>query len=104
MLAVGAPIQATLDPHGAYRTGRGCGASQDAMVALAVGLDRWHIEVEASQCMAQRFVLCGDTEAMQLLFKRVEVRDRLGRFATLTQKILELIHGMGITGQGSMTL
>jgi hypothetical protein len=36
---------------------------------------------------------------MQLLFKSVEVGDGLVRASTLTQKILELIHGVGITGQ-----
>jgi len=36
---------------------------------------------------------------MQLLFKRVEIRHGLARFSTLTQKVMELIHGVRITGQ-----
>jgi len=36
---------------------------------------------------------------MQLLGKRVEIRHGLVRFATLTQNVVELIHGVGISGQ-----
>jgi hypothetical protein len=54
--------------------------------------------------LAQRFALCGHKEPLQVLFKRIEVYDGLMRFATLLQKILELIHGMGITEQEVMTL
>src|SRR5215471_17921365 len=74
------------------------------MVALTVDLDRRHIEIEAGQFVAQRFALCGDKEAMQLLFKRVQVRDGRRCFAALPQKILELIHGVGLTGQERRTL
>jgi hypothetical protein len=41
---------------------------------------------------------------MQLLLKSMQIFDGLVRFATLTQKGLELIHGVGITGQETMTL
>jgi hypothetical protein len=69
------------------------------MAALPLDLDRWHIEIEASQFMPQRFAFCGDKEPMQLLFKSVEIRHGLTRVSTLTQKSLELIHGVRITGQ-----
>jgi hypothetical protein len=36
---------------------------------------------------------------MQLLFKSVKILDGRMRFATLPQKVLELIHSVGITGQ-----
>ena len=38
-------------------------------------------------------------EPMQLLCKRVEIRHGLMCFATLTQKVVEWIHGVGIAGQ-----
>src|SRR5262249_53416778 len=41
---------------------------------------------------------------MQLLFKSVEILHRLARFAPLAQKRLELIHGVGLTGQERRTL
>src|SRR5262245_47786058 len=36
---------------------------------------------------------------MQLLFKSAEILHGLVCFATLTQKVMELVHGMGISGQ-----
>jgi hypothetical protein len=74
------------------------------MVALLVDLKSWDIEIEASEFLAQRLALCCHKEPMQLLFKRLEVYDGFLGFSTLTQKILELIHGIGITGQEVMTL
>ena len=69
------------------------------MVPLPVDLDHGDIEIKAGQFLAQRFALGGDKEPMQLLFKSVEILHRLVRFATLTQKVMELIHGVGVTGQ-----
>jgi hypothetical protein len=69
------------------------------MAAFPLDLERWHIEIEAGQFVAQRFALCGDKESMQLLFKSVEIRHGLARFSTLTQKGMELIHSRRITGQ-----
>jgi len=69
------------------------------MVPLPVDLDRGDIKVEAGQFVAQRFALGGDKEPMQLLCKSVEILHGLVRVATLPQKILELIHGVGISGQ-----
>jgi hypothetical protein len=74
------------------------------MVSLPVDLNDWDIEIEAGQFLAQRFALCGHKEPMHLLCKSLEVYDGRMRFSTLTQKILELIHGMGITGHEGMTL
>jgi hypothetical protein len=54
--------------------------------------------------MAQRFALGGDKEPMQLLFKRVESFHGRLRFATLTQKGMQLIHSVGITGQEGIVL
>src|SRR5574341_232505 len=99
MTALRGPIQAPLDPHRSYGTGIGRFAPQDAMVTLPFHLDRWYIEIEAGEFVAQGFALCRDKEPMQLLFKRVKILDGLVRFATLTEKVLELIHGVGITRQ-----
>jgi hypothetical protein len=74
------------------------------MVPLPCDLDRWHIEIKAGQFLAQRFAFCRDKEPMQLLFKSLESRNGLASFSTLTQKVLELIHGVGITGQEVMVL
>src|SRR5947209_6393367 len=74
------------------------------MVALPVDLDRWHIEIEASQFVAQRFALYRDKEPMPLLFKRVEVLHGLTRCSTLPQKVLQLIHSRGLTGQQGTAL
>ena len=93
------PIQTPLNPHGTCRTGRGRFAPQDAMATCPVDLDRRHIEIEAGQFATQRFTLGGNKVPMQLLFKRVEILHGLVRFTTLTQKVMQLIHGVGITGQ-----
>jgi hypothetical protein len=69
------------------------------MVPLPVDCNGWDIKSEAGQFVAQRFALCRDKAPMQLLFKRAEVLHGLGRLATLTQKVLEVIHRVGITGQ-----
>jgi hypothetical protein len=69
------------------------------MVTFPFDLDRRHIEIEARQFVAQRFALCRDKESMQFLFKGVESLDGLGSLSTLTQKGMELIHGVGVTGQ-----
>jgi hypothetical protein len=69
------------------------------MVALPCDLDGRDIEIETREFVAQRFALCGDKESMQLLFKRGEILHGLASFATLPQKVLELVHGVGITGQ-----
>ena len=69
------------------------------MAALPLDLDRRDIKIEAGQCATERFTLGGDKEPMQLLFKRVEIRHGRARFSTLTQKVMELIHGVRITGQ-----
>jgi len=69
------------------------------MVPLPVDLDHWDIEIKAGQFLAQRFALGGDKEPMQFLCKSVEMLHRLVRCATLTQKGMELIHGVGVTGQ-----
>jgi hypothetical protein len=74
------------------------------MVPLPVDLDRGDIQVEAGQFVAQRFTLGGDKEPMQLLFKSVEILHRLVRFATLTQKVLKLIHSVRIIGQEGTVL
>ena len=57
------------------------------------------IQVEARQYVAQRFALGGGKESMHLLCKRVDILYGLVDCAMLTQKVLEMIHGMGITGQ-----
>jgi hypothetical protein len=74
------------------------------MLALPCDLTCRHIKVEARQFLAQGFALCGGKEPRPLLCKSLEIRDGLVRFATLTQKRLELIHRAGITGQEVMTL
>jgi hypothetical protein len=74
------------------------------MAPHPVDVDRGDIEVEAGQFMAQRFAFGGHKEPMQLLFKRVESLHGRVRFATLTQKILELLHRAGLTGQEGTVL
>jgi hypothetical protein len=74
------------------------------MISLSVDLDCGDIQVEASQFVAQRFTLGGDKEPMQLLFKYVEILDGLVCCATLPQKVLQLIHRMGLTGQAGTVL
>jgi len=69
------------------------------MATLPFHLDRRHIEIEAGQFVAQRFTLCRDKEPMQLLCKSLKLLDGLVRCAPLPQKVLELVHGVGITGQ-----
>src|SRR5207302_2774119 len=71
---------------------------------LPVDLDHRPIESETGQCMAQRFALCRDKAPMQLLCKRGESLHGLTRFATLPQQVMELIHGVGITGHAVMAL
>src|SRR5437870_5676412 len=41
---------------------------------------------------------------MQLLCKSGETLNGLASFSTLTQKVMELIHGVGITGHGVIAL
>ena len=98
------PIQTPRDPHRSRRTRIGCGTPQDTMVALPVDLDCGDIQVEAGQCVAQRFALGGDKELMQLLFKHVEILDGLMCGATLVQKVLQLRHSVGLTGQAGTVL
>jgi hypothetical protein len=74
------------------------------MVPLPVNIKRWHIEIEAGQCVAQRFTLCRNTEPMPLLCKARQLLDGLVHGSTLTQKGLELVHGMRSTGQELLTL
>src|SRR5215470_19789713 len=74
------------------------------MVPLPVDVERRHIEIEAGQFVAQRFTLCRHKEPMEFLFKGLQIFDGLVRGAPLTQKGLELVHSMGITGQEVMTL
>src|SRR5215468_9980995 len=74
------------------------------MVPLPVDVERRHIEIEAGQFVAQRFTLCRHKEPMEFLFKGLQIFDGLVRGAPLTQKVLELVHSMGITGQEVMTL
>ena len=74
------------------------------MATCTVDLDRRHIEIEVGQCATQRFALGGDKVPMQLLCKRGEIRYGLVRFTTLTQKVMQLIHGVGITGQAVAVL
>jgi hypothetical protein len=62
------------------------------------------IQVEARQCVAQRFALGGNKEPMHLLFKRVEILYGLVGCAMLTPKVLKMIRGMGITGQAVTVL
>jgi len=74
------------------------------MVPLTCALDRRDIEIAAGQFLPQGFALCGDKEPMQLLGKSVEVCDGLLSGSTLTPKVLELIHGLGIPGQEGTAL
>jgi hypothetical protein len=74
------------------------------MVPLPAAVERRHIEIKAGQFVAQRFTLRRHKEPMEFLFKGLQLFDGLVRGATLTQKVLELVHGMGITGQEVMTL
>jgi hypothetical protein len=69
------------------------------MVALPVDLDGRDIAIETRAFVAQRFARCGDKESMQLLCKRGEILHGLASFSTLSQKVLELVHGVGIPGQ-----
>jgi hypothetical protein len=69
------------------------------MIPLPVDLNGGDIEIEARQFVAQRFALCSDKEPMEFLCKRVESLHGLVRFATLTQQVLQLVHGVGISGQ-----
>ena len=74
------------------------------MVPLPADVERRHIEIKAGQFVAQRFALRRHKEPMEFLLKGLQLFDGLVRGATLTQKVLELVHGMGITGQEVMTL
>jgi hypothetical protein len=74
------------------------------MVPLPVDIERRHIKIETGQFVAQRFTLRRDKEPMELLFKGLQIFDGLVRGATLPQKVLELVHGMGITGHEVLTL
>jgi hypothetical protein len=74
------------------------------MVPLSVDVEPRHIEIEAGQCAAQRFTLRRPKEPMELLFKGLQIFDGLVRGALLTQKVLELVHSMGIAGQEVLTL
>src|SRR5215475_12859405 len=74
------------------------------MVPLPVDVERRHIEIEAGQFVAQRFTLRRHKEPMELLFKGLQIFDGLVCGAPLTQKGLELVHSMGITGQEVMAL
>jgi hypothetical protein len=69
------------------------------MVPLPVDFDHGDIKINAGECVAQGFPLGGDKEPMQCLFYRIEILQRRMRFATLTQKLLELIHRAGLPGQ-----
>jgi hypothetical protein len=74
------------------------------MVGLPFDLDRRHIEIEAGQCVAQRFALGRDKEPMPRRCQRVDVLHGLRSCSTLTQKVLELIHDVGLTGHVVMAL
>src|SRR5215831_451428 len=87
-------IQAPLDTDRSRGTGVRRGTSQDAVIAHPIYLDEGHIEVKTAQFIAQRFPFRGDKEPMQLLFKGLKVLNGLRDFSTLTQKGLELIHGV----------
>jgi len=69
------------------------------MGPLPFHLDRRHIEIAAGQCVAQRFTLCRDKAPMQLLCHSLQILDGLVRGSTRPQNVLELVHGVGITGQ-----
>ena len=93
------PLHTPHHPSRACRTGRGRCAPPDAMAALPLDLARRPLESAAAQFVPQRFALCGAQEPLQLLGQSVECRHGLTRFSTLTQKGMELIHGVRITGQ-----
>jgi hypothetical protein len=69
------------------------------MTALSGHLKSWHIAIEASPFVSQRFTLRGDTESMELLCKSVEILHRIASLSTLPEKVLELVHGMSVSGQ-----
>ena len=102
--ALRVPVQAPRDPHRSYRTALGRGTPQDTLAPLPVDLDHGDIKVAAGQVLAQGFALGGDKEPMQLLFNSLEILHGFVRFATLTQPILELVHGVGIAGQEGTVL
>src|SRR5258706_11546174 len=98
------PRQTPLNPPGAHCTGIGRFAPQDPMAALPFDLDRRDIEIEAGQFVAERFALRRDKVPMQLLFKSMEILNGRTRFSTLTQKVMKLIHGVGLTGHEVIAL
>jgi hypothetical protein len=73
------------------------------MVPLPVDVERRHITIAAGSCVAPRFTLRRHQEPMALLCTGRQLCDGLVRGAPLTQKGLELVHSMGITGQEVMT-
>jgi hypothetical protein len=74
------------------------------MGPLPVDFNHGDIKIEAGQFVAQRFALCRHKEPMQLLLETMQVFDGLVRFATLTEKVLELIHRGGLIGQKGTAL
>jgi hypothetical protein len=102
--ATGGAVQAACNPHRAGGTGVGRRTSQDPVVPLALDLDPGHIQIETGQLVAQRFTLGRHEEAVQVLLERREVLNGLTRLSTPTQKVMELIHRLAITGQQGMTL
>jgi hypothetical protein len=74
------------------------------MVPFPVDFDHGDIKIKAGECVAQGFSLGGDKEPMQFLFHCLEMLHRRVRFAPLTQKLLELIHRAGLTGQAGTVL
>jgi hypothetical protein len=74
------------------------------MIALTFHLNGGHIEIKTASCVASCFAFSGHTEPMQFLFKGLKVLNGLGSLATLAQKVLELIHGVRVTGQESTAL
>src|SRR5438477_5798307 len=95
----GGSVQAPLDPDRSRCTVVRRGTSQDAVIARPLHLDGRHIEVKTAEFVAQRFTFRRHKEPMQLLFKSLQVLNRLGACSTLTQKVLELIHSVCVTGQ-----
>src|SRR2546423_4324655 len=98
------PVQAPLDTDRSRSTVVRRGTSPDALLAFPCPLDGRHIESKPAACAAQRFALSRHKEPMQLLCKGLKVLDGLGCGATLTQKLLELIHRVRVTGQEVATL